>query len=1101
MCNERRFFSAVVSVLLLLNLPSPVFARKGASPISHSKTIPPLNSVVQIRLPAVSAKARIAQEAKAGKPGPIQYAVPVKVEITPKTDGKWEVLSNGDKLWRLRFYAPGATDLNFGFTRYRLPAGATLHVVSNSEDYYEGPYTDRDNKSHGQLWVPPVPGERAVIELYLPANCKSEPALELTHVGTGYRDLFRRKAQSHLKQGACNIDVVCPEGDPWRDQIRSVATYSLGGATLCSGQLIMDVPGSFRPFFLTANHCNISAGNAPSMVVFWNFESPNCGDLGGGSLADNQTGATLRAARADVDVALVELDAVPDPSFNVFYSGWDRSGAISQSNVGIHHPSTDEKAISFNDDPLTTGDNCIGSPGIGNTHWIVDNWELGTTERGSSGSGLWDVNTKKLIGFLTGGAASCTVIESDCYGKFSAAWDSGTSSVDRLQDWLDPFDRGDMMVDGSDPLPTIFFESYQTIDSCSNKPSNVNGVVEPGETVVFPVVLQATGALTNIQGVLTTQTPGVTIVDGTTTWPDLGTGERATSVAPHFTVSLDQSVSCFTNINFNLAVTTLESGLSNFLFSCPIGALPVQSGSISIPDDSPSGVIVPLEIAQDVMITDVNVRVNVAHTFIGDVAVKLTSPAGTSVVLLDRPGFPELLFGCNNSNMIITFNDDSAFDPEGHCAGTDPWFNGIAAPVEALAAFNGESSQGTWNLIVSDNAASDVGIVQGWELIVTPSVAVCTTCGPQPGDSDGDGVSDDIDNCPAVPNPNQQDFDSDGQGDVCDEDDDNDGLPDNYEIANNLDPFDSTDAEQDIDFDGLNNLAEFTNGTDPHLSDSDGDGVDDKDELDSGRDPIVPDILLNLHSGFNLIGAPLNPDPPLTSTSLLEQFVSANSSIARFDTASRTVETTLRANGSTSGTIFSVSAQEGYWVHVGQDQQFLWTGSFTETSLDLFIGLNVVTFPSSPLGLTSSLLLQNLGDPQTVASVQRFNPVAGRYESITYVDNQPAGNDFLIQPGEGYLVSMKADVFDVRLPQPPTLTLISPVPNAVVSSAGVNVTGTVSDPAALVTVNDVAASVNGTDFVAVGVPLELGVNIITVVAEDTQGLRRLMTIRVRRIAP
>ncbi len=49
---------------------------------------------------------------------------------------------------------------------------------------------------------------------------------------------------------------------------------------------------------------------------------------------------------------------------------------------------------------------------------------------------------------------------------------------------------------------------------------------------------------------------------------------------------------------------------------------------------------------------------------------------------------------------------------------------------------------------------------------------------PLTADSDGDGVDDDVDNCPATPNPGQEDFDGDGQGDACDPDDDGDGTLD-----------------------------------------------------------------------------------------------------------------------------------------------------------------------------------------------------------------------------------------------------------------------------------------------------------------------------------
>lgn len=71
-------------------------------------------------------------------------------------------------------------------------------------------------------------------------------------------------------------------------------------------------------------------------------------------------------------------------------------------------------------------------------------------------------------------------------------------------------------------------------------------------------------------------------------------------------------------------------------------------------------------------------------------------------------------------------------------------------------------------------------------------------------------------------------------------DSDLDGLSDEFELANGLDPNDPLDATADGDGDGLTNLLEFENGTDPNVADSDGDGVSDGDEVRAGTDPLDP---------------------------------------------------------------------------------------------------------------------------------------------------------------------------------------------------------------------------------------------------------------------
>ena len=72
---------------------------------------------------------------------------------------------------------------------------------------------------------------------------------------------------------------------------------------------------------------------------------------------------------------------------------------------------------------------------------------------------------------------------------------------------------------------------------------------------------------------------------------------------------------------------------------------------------------------------------------------------------------------------------------------------------------------------------------------------------------------------------------------------DNDGLPDDYEIANGLNPNDPVDAAEDQDGDGLSALEEFNLGTDPNQSDTDGDGLSDGEETVAGADGFITDAL------------------------------------------------------------------------------------------------------------------------------------------------------------------------------------------------------------------------------------------------------------------
>lgn len=115
-------------------------------------------------------------------------------------------------------------------------------------------------------------------------------------------------------------------------------------------------------------------------------------------------------------------------------------------------------------------------------------------------------------------------------------------------------------------------------------------------------------------------------------------------------------------------------------------------------------------------------------------------------------------------------------------------------------------------------------------------------------DSDGDAMGDEWENTyfGDLSHDGNSDTDGDGMTDLQEyrnrtnpnmSDTDMDGMPDDWEDLYGLDPNDDSDADGDLDGDGLNNYDEYQNSTDPTYFDSDGDGVSDGDEISNGTDP------------------------------------------------------------------------------------------------------------------------------------------------------------------------------------------------------------------------------------------------------------------------
>jgi subtilisin family serine protease/subtilisin-like proprotein convertase family protein len=132
------------------------------------------------------------------------------------------------------------------------------------------------------------------------------------------------------------------------------------------------------------------------------------------------------------------------------------------------------------------------------------------------------------------------------------------------------------------------------------------------------------------------------------------------------------------------------------------GALPV-----AIPDLST--VSIPIVVNQDLTVTDLNVVLNVSHTYDSDLVMSLTSPTGVTRTLVNR-------HGGSGDNYAVTTLDDQATTLL--TTGRAP-FNGSFRPDQPLSAFNGMNARGTWTLRISDVSRLDTGTANSATLSFT----------------------------------------------------------------------------------------------------------------------------------------------------------------------------------------------------------------------------------------------------------------------------------------------------------------------------------------------------------------------------------------------
>jgi subtilisin-like proprotein convertase family protein len=265
--------------------------------------------------------------------------------------------------------------------------------------------------------------------------------------------------------------------------------------------------------------------------------------------------------------------------------------------------------------------------------------------------------------------------------------------------------------------------------------------------------------------------------------PPVPQGSCCTTAAQPFEQG-EVVVDCFQGTAAECAAAGGTYGGDNSLCFTPIGAFDyVVNPALPIPDNTPTGVDSTIAIADAFLVADVNVDIGITHTWISDLIIEVTSPAGTSQVIWNQV--------CGSTDNINATADD---------AGTETFCAPIAAgPIDSvfyppalagdgpLAVFNGETATGTWTLNVSDNYALDTGTLNQWSLHFIGAAPVCTPF-----------------TCPTVEPPDDGDHgdhgdhgDNEGDDEEDDEEDENDNGDHDWWWNHDDDEDDEEDDEHD----------------------------------------------------------------------------------------------------------------------------------------------------------------------------------------------------------------------------------------------------------------------------------------------------------------
>ena len=339
----------------------------------------------------------------------------------------WQPTEDGGLAARVSVTSERASALRIGLNILRMDDGVELRFYGSAKPQeIFGPVRASDTRLQQPVfWAPVTPGDTAVMEIFLPKPLNPDSFVfslpQISHLVVA--PTANTKALSDIgASDYCERDLVCVNpSTALKNAASAVAKmiFTEGGATyLCTGTLLNDaVPATFEPYFYTAHHCVDTQALASTLNTYFFFDATSCGRTSVANFKQLTGGAQLLHTNYELDSTLLRLNN-PAPS-GVVFSGWDATTVTTgTAATALHHPWGDLKKIS-------TGSVTGYGSFEGRGSFLQANWSSGSTEGGSSGSGLFtfDGTNYVLRGGLLGGTHSCDFrVGTDSYSRLDLVY-------------------------------------------------------------------------------------------------------------------------------------------------------------------------------------------------------------------------------------------------------------------------------------------------------------------------------------------------------------------------------------------------------------------------------------------------------------------------------------------------------------------------------------------------------------------------------------------------------------------------------------------------------------------------------------------------------